>query len=383
MPPPGQQQQNNGGAGAGLMTGILVLLMVLIWFIAHDPIARGVLTVLNVLNIPWSWLPAGQEISEWIQAARQSIKVVTFKMLVTVANEIGKPYRWLLFPMMGWVVYDAMRTPSERARSEHSMQTLMEVQSHRWKAIVPFLRRNLMEVFKGRLTPSLSAPEYSRRYKLVKAERQLDVVAARKQFIAELGPPWKGAKNMTPAQQALFTVFGVRILRIGKSKHAQELLDRLNESARKHGRVQPEVVQEDFVRLLATLSGDKKNGFPAAPRNLRRLRTVLGRHKYAKTMLVGLLVEARNFDGILPPAQFLWFKEMDRSGFYALNRAPVAGRMSFTSFAEGSGILAQFQSEMVAASLGRRLTVPYVDSAVKGFKIDLYQTGVTDEEEVE
>lgn len=355
MPPPQQQQQNSNPGP--YVFAMAVAFLVAGWIFVHDPMARVLLSAISLVNLPFSVLPSGTEVDAWLSEAFLRVGDVTFGMVLRVASEAGKPYRWLVVPLAGYVIYSAMRSPVLRLRHEHTQQSLLEFHSRTWKAIVPFLKRDLTQNNKGPFAPGMSAPEFARKYRLV-SDKQLDLTRARDVLERELGAKWAGPDKMRDYEKAMFAVFALRILR--KKDAALELLNALNESARKSGKVNPKVALEAFE----SVKSDKK------------VLKAIKPHGYARTVLFAMLAKAREFDGILQPAMFLWLKEFDRTLFYALHRVPVGGRMSFTAWIEGVAVANQWQAEVVAADLGRRLTKPYVDGAISALREDLYDTGV-------
>lgn len=77
-------------------------------------------------------------------------------------------------------------------------------------------------------------------------------------------------------------------------------------------------------------------------------------------MLPSLLEFARQ-DGVLPSAEFLWLKPLDRRLWFLLN---CVGRQ--TPFAEIAGAFAHWKAEK---EFGKPLTVPMVEEAVNGLEI--------------
>lgn len=387
----GETQNSSGNGGFLLLMG--VVFAVIAWWIAHDPLVRVSTYFWELLALPFSWIPGGTaDAVDWLRAARSAdyIESVKFSHLLKVGSAIGVYWWAVLGPVIGFAVYDLMNSVTLRARMQHNIDSFLAVQAKQWAAIVPWIKRDLTNNNKGPMTRSLSSYEYAQRHKLLlpsnqggKAKYVFDMSAARQRLIDDVGPEvgkLAGLLRMSPCEKAMFAVFAWRILRVKEAKllKAQVLLNTLNRSAAtsSNGKVDPRVVESDFLAAFEVLRTKSCGGVSA--KNIRRLRTVLAKHRWRRTMLVGMLVEARRFDGTLQPAEFLWLKEHDRTLWYALQRAPVGGKMSFASFGEGAAVLNCWQGEQVASLNGRWLKTPYVEGALRGLQEDLYVCGYID-----
>ncbi len=89
------------------------------------------------------------------------------------------------------------------------------------------------------------------------------------------------------------------------------------------------------------------------------LNAVCSAHAFDATRLVALLLRAR-VHGILPTAECMWLRDVDRDLYYAL--ASVGRRVTHV---EGIAALAHHEAEVLA---GTALTVPRLDGAMRGIE---------------
>ena len=95
------------------------------------------------------------------------------------------------------------------------------------------------------------------------------------------------------------------------------------------------------------------------------------KHAYLLTVLASLL-EASREDGVVPTAEFLWLKPIDRRLWYMLNSI---GRQ--TPFCEVGGPFAHWRAEK---AMGRRCLVPMIDEAIKALEIAIKEVKLTPKE---
>lgn len=389
-------ESHHGNGAGGFLILMAVLFAVVAWLVAHNPLVKFASYFWELLALPFSWFPFGtEEEIKWLKLARNPIYVdgVKFSHLLSVGAAVGVYWWSVLGLVIGFAVWDLLSSVTLRARQKHTIDSFLAVHAKRWAAIVPWLKRDLTNNSKGPMVRSLSAFEYAQRHKLLlpanrnggKGRFDLDIPAARQRLIEDVGPEsvaLSGLKSFRPYEQAMFTVFAWRILRVkaGKVLKSQMLLNTLNRSAMSsvNGRVDPGVIHAHFVEVMEVLRTKKG----AKEKNIWRLRSVIAAHRWRRTLLVGMLVEARKYDGTLQPAEFLWLKEHDRTLWYALQRAPVGGKLSFTSFSEGAAVLACWQAETVVHLNQRWLKTPWVEGSLRALQEDLYVCGYIDTQPV-
>lgn len=191
-------------------------------------------------------------------------------------------------------------------------------------------------------------------------------------FIEQLGMSCPLLQEMEDYQRgvaAVFLAFGH-----GERERAQKLLDQMNLS------FEEEQIQKivKFKKLPPFFSNqevhfDYKLDIPDADKiiaeykNSEKVLKVFSEHgAYLTTFLHGLKVFADK-KGVLPPAQFLWLKTVDRTLWYTLHQ--IGGR---TSWAEASGPWNHYMAEDV---IGQAINEPEIDNAVKAFKSILRNQG--------
>lgn len=376
--------EQNKGEGAGVfLIFMAVLFAVIAWNVAHDPMARLMLFGARVLAYPFAWLTDVREAIAWTEKAASAayIKSVNFSAVKGIGNLVGGYWKWIVAALVGAAIWDARQSAIIRARTAHSITSFLKVHALRWPAIVPWVNRDLTENARGPMARSLSAFEYAMSRKLLAPVRvntitkrkvyALDDERARQSLVADVGRPLPALEQLRVHEKALFAVFALRVLR--EKDAATALLGKINCSAAATatGRVNPAVALPEFEATVKRLA-DRKN------RCVRIVLAAMQDHQFCTTFLIRMLIEARRKDGLLQPAEFLWLKEVDRRLWYALQRAPVGGRGSFVSFAEGAAALNMFQAETVAAAAGRKLKEIYIEGALRALREDLYATGYID-----
>ena len=364
----------NQNANVGLpIFGFMVLLLIAGWWIYHDPLVTGVLSIYRYVFVAadalfgWRSSYASDHILLVDQVLAQP-RILGFKGMIQIMSHGGEYLRWLVVPplfYLAWVIY---KNPVRLYNEKMTVQRFLQRQSVTWKPIVPVLHLDLVKNNPKGWRDPYTAPEIARKAKLLIA-RKLNSERVKLYLESQLGPKIDvdNLDAMRPYEKALFAVFALRIVREKtpdkKTIIAQRLLDDLNESSRGTGMPNFELAKSAFDRLKA----DKKVLKSIAP------------HAYVRTALVQMLCDARVFDGVLPPSQFIWLRPMDQSLFYALNRAPVVPeRLHTASFAEASCILGQWQAERVAFMNQHKLTAPYIDGAASAIAEDLIACGVID-----
>ncbi len=93
--------------------------------------------------------------------------------------------------------------------------------------------------------------------------------------------------------------------------------------------------------------------------NTEIVQECAAKHAYTLTVLASLLEKARD-DGVLPSADFIWLKPLDRRAWYLLN---CIGRQ--TPFSEIAGVFAHWKAEQM---LQRKSVVPMVEEAVNALE---------------
>lgn len=301
------------------------------------------------------------------------------KMGWWVATEVGKYWRWVMMVFVGYTLYKIWTRPVKRFLGPLTVSQFLQNQGKHWKAIVPFLHKDFVGDEGPEYAASLSPVELSKREGVV-IERYFQEKIAKKVLLRQLGKVYK-KENFSDCEKALFVCFSLRIKR--KPKEAKALFDGINESMRggKKPNLEPAIAR--FEELFADEEVQKR---------------VEG-HNFISTALFEMIIRACDYDGVLPPAEFLpWVKPAQRELWYALNRAPAEDGISFptetdennvpdaklhleiASFAEGLQIVCQWQAEKVCKQNDLYMTDVFFDRALVGWKSALYDAGEIDEE---
>ncbi len=253
-------------------------------------------------------------------------------------------------------------------RRAHNMKTLRAQEQHNWRAIMPIVKEDLvsMDINKGAWAMALTPMEFARKYKLLKKDDALldnpvpgqEMTAgvrkgdAKRVFTLQLGPYWDGFDRCPPQVIALAAVFLARMNRDRSS--AAMILNTLDKGS--------VTGKFDFSVAVPIL---KKY------QNSESVQEILAKHAYLLTVMASLLEAARE-DGVVPSAEFLWLKPIDRRLWYMLN---CVGRQ--TPFAEVAGPFAHWRAEKV---MGRRSLVPMIDEAIKALEIAIKEVKLTPRE---
>lgn len=351
------QQIRNQRSSVPLVLGCAIVMAFVFWLgwkTRHEQIAQRLLIWKGYEIYVWAMLLdyAKERQGELFTYFRYA-RVVELKEIFRVGTIVG--YFWCFIPvsLAAWWARDAMKNPTLKAKSVYTIQRLLEVQSQNFSAVAPILQRDLGEENPPEWASSVHPEEWVAQHGLV-VGGELDVGRARDLLIAQLGKPLEKFSQLSPAQRALFAIFGLRAF-FKDADAARKLIDSLNYSA-SNPSSKPDFSLADaaFKRCIAS------------PQS----KTWLQKHRYTRTLLMGLLIAARE-SGILASAEFIWLKPHDRALWYPLN---TAGRKA--PFMESAGVFNHMQAEEVAWENGCVLVEPHVEDAIKGLVKYLDDTGV-------
>lgn len=250
-------------------------------------------------------------------------------------------------------------------KKAHDMKTLRAQEQFNWPAIMPVVKEDLVsqDVNVGPWAMAMTPMEFARKYKLLKKDDVLldnpipgqEMTAgirkgdAKRVFTMQLGPYWDGFEHLSPQAYAMAAVFLARINRDRDAANA--ILKELDQS---------------FV-------AGKPNFAIAKPiikkyQNTEIVQEIVQKHAYVLTVMASLLEAARD-DGVVPSAEFLWLKPIDRRLWYMLN---CTGRQ--TPYSEVAGPFAHWRAEKV---MGRPSLVPMIDEAIRALEIAIKEVKLT------
>tara|TARA_Y100000588_G_scaffold390072_1_gene494487 strand:- start:1528 stop:2127 length:600 start_codon:yes stop_codon:yes gene_type:complete len=178
---------------------------------------------------------------------------------------------------------------------------------------------------------------------------------AKRVFTLQLGPYWDGYDKCPPHVKALAAVFLARVNRDRKS--AMMIINSINKT---YAQGKP-----DYTVAFSVL---KKYQNTEVAQNLE------AKHAYLLTVMASMLEHARE-DGVVPCAEFLWLKVVDRRLWYMLN---CIGRQ--TPYAEVAGVFAHWKAEK---AMGRRSLVPMIDEAINALLIAIKEVKISPKEKME
>lgn len=348
-------QVRNSRSSVPLVLGCAIVMAFVFWFswkTRHEQIAQRLLIWKGYEVYLWAMLFDYAREKQWeLITYFKYARVVQLKEIWKAGTIVG--YFWSFVPVSigAWWAYSAMRNPTLKAKSVYTIQRLLEVQSQNFSAVAPVL--HLGNENAPEWASSIHPEEWVAEHGLV-VGGELDVERTRELLVAQLGKPLSKLGQLSPAERALFAVFGLRVF-FKDTEAARKLIDALNYSASNHQS------KPDFTLADAEFKRCAQN--PLA-------KTWLQKHRYARSLLMGLLIAARE-TGILASAEFIWLKPTDRALWYPLN---TAGRKA--PMMESAGVFNHMQSEEVAWENGCVLVAPHVEDAIKGLVKYLDDTGV-------
>ena len=262
---------------------------------------------------------------------------------------IGAGAMWCMF--MG---------PGTSFRRNLGLEQLIEVQSHVFPVITPFVKFNPatqpprppgapvpadLPLFAEALGPE----EWLAYNSVNPADGILDDSDLIEPFTEQLGQQWRGSKNIDNYKQILLAAFCLKASR--KRVESEDMLGRLAKCwSMKHGLKLSK--DRKLLSEARKILGDKNlSGSTLAQVN---------RHAFETTALVRALQYAREEGGVLPASLFVWLRAHDRKLWYPLNNL---GRQSFHM--EAIGAMSHFKAEKLTQ---RPIPVPKVEHAIETIK---------------
>lgn len=275
--------------------------------------------------------------------------------LGVVSREILAYWRWVVIACCGGLVYAALfMSKRDSFKTKHTLESFIQTQAKMWPVIAPITGFNPSKHsarIPGAAVPeqlplfaeALSPEEWLSFQQIPVNGNIPDRERTRQAFAQQLGPRWRGYKELPFYMQALLAAFALK--GVQKRDESDDFLGRISRcwTAEKGFVPTPEIAAE-VKKILA----DPAIGGPLMER--------ASKHAYRTTALLGVLKWARFMGGVLAAAQFLWLRGTDRNLWYALNNQ---GRRSFHM--EGAGAMAHFMAEDTA---GKALPIPRLETAI-------------------
>lgn len=200
-------------------------------------------------------------------------------------------------------------------------------------------------------------------------------------YSAAFREPWRGWKNLPPYLRKLACAFVLHAL--DKKKEAQRLLDEMSLSFRapEKGRKAALSLKPPFFHpprrargyVLDTHLPDGLAGRMDALLKDPRAETFLRPHSFWRDTALLALYEAARTKGVLPTAEFIWLKPVNRQLWYLLNNL---GRR--TAWPETAGLWGHYMTETAIARIdpaSRGIDEPQVEEAVSALERAMYEEG--------
>lgn len=356
-----QSQGQSGDNSMGPIWFIVLLFFVgwLIWKAGHKYIV-SVVFFLNLLQAKVVYFfTGGASLAEDIYLMQTLDPAsVKWNQFVYLMGQVGDYVRYpiiVILAVLAVVLYKSDVTL--KYRRAHSMNSLREQEQKNWPAIMPVVGQDLIstDINTGPWAMALTPMEFARKHKLLKKNDVLmdnpepgaEMTAfirrgdAKRVFTLQLGPVWDGFDRSPPHARALAAIFMARMNRDKKS--ALALMAALDKST--------SVGKPDYSVAIPVLNKHIQ---------AENVKEVVGRHAYLLTVMASLLLTSRE-DGVMPSADFLWLKVVDRRMWYMLN---CVGRQ--TPFAEVGGPFAHWVAERTT---GRRSLAPMIDEAIRALEV--------------
>ena len=181
---------------------------------------------------------------------------------------------------------------------------------------------------------------------VLKAEQAYNV------FLKQMGSRWNNPKELSREEKQLFGLFITKACR--NSKKADALIKSLSDAytSQNFG-----FLRDKWVKVRLMKKSDKLvNEAIKSYQEKEVVQNIINSHFYTKTVLSGLLEEARK-DGVLATADFIWLKPLNRPLWYMLNNI---GRRA--SWVECAGPWSHYWSEKL---LERKVANPMISETVK------------------
>lgn len=382
--------------GVLVLGAMLLMVLAAVLYERHRaPINHLWLGLIQLQVLAFAWLEGSeaQALYRWARAAEPA--QLQLSDMTIAATAAGRWMRWInlvmLAPLALFIWHYADR--SRLLRKRFDVRELLARNLHLFPCIGPALRRNLLAVpwhqgawavahsparwvadhglllnREGSRVPSdwlITADGLPNDDSPLQQREQmgahpatgfrLDRARAQRLFAAQLGERFTGMGNLPPHRQALAAAF--LAFAHARREDGQGFLDQLSRSFREAQR------SGDGFHLDTTGTDALVNRCPITQALQQRLEP---HSLYATTWLVALL-ECAHGRGLLPAAEFLWLRPVDRVLWYALNQ--VGGG---TRWPEAAGIWAHYEAETLVRS---SLREPEVEAAVDALQHSLILNG--------
>lgn len=361
-----QQEPDNSLTPLWISLGLLIVFGML-WFYFNKQIVAFIFTIRGYeadflsLFVPSIWAQNLEATQQLLLTAKQANYTgVTLDQIKTVSDALGNYFKYPVFVILAGLATLVYTTnPLAKFKKHYDMKALRDSEKSIWPHITPILKLDLVkaDIHKGPWAMAMTPMNFAKRNNLIIFEKKPSALDrfqtkqaptasinrddARKIFALQVGRYWSGPEALPIHARALYAVFCARVN--GDRDGAAKLQEQISRSA--------DGLNLNFAGADELLRKHKDN---------KHIINLTKRHAFEYTVLPSLLEFARQ-DGVLPSAEFLWLKPLDRRLWFLLN---CVGRQ--TPFAEVAGAFAHWKAEK---EFGKPLTVPMVEEAVNGLEI--------------
>lgn len=306
-------------------------------------------------------LPSGEQVNleKWLEGIKDiPADKISTKLLGTITAIAMAPLRWIFMVILGLMALWAYtKGPGTQYVEVFNLDTFIRHQAKVFKIIAPFVKFNPshqpprppgspvpaeLPLFAEALGPE----EWLAYNQIPAPDGVLDSAELFKAFSKQLGPRWKGVKDLKSHQQILLAAFCLKAAR--KRVQSDEMLGRLA-SCWSHSNGLSLSQDVGLLREARKILKNKDISYPVLKN--------CNQHAWQTTALLRGLLTARENGGVLSPSQFIWLRGYDRELWYPLNNL---GRQS--NHMEAIGAMAHFRVEKRAQ---RPIPRPKVQDAVK------------------
>lgn len=370
----GQQQQPSSGDNSLAPVWITVLIFVtgyLIWYFGHAYIV-SFMFFLNMIQAKLVNLVLGPNVLKQEIMLMQAVNPadIDWGDLVELTTRVGEYTRYpfaLILIICAVVLYRSNVTL--KFRKTYDMKSLREQEQANWPCIVPVVsQKDLVstDINTGPWAMALTPMEFARKYNLLRKEDAIldnpepgqEMTAgirrgdAKRVFTLQLGAYFDGFEHCSPQVRALAAVFMARMNRDrGAAQKILETLDKTCVTGKPDYRVADPILQKYANSTL--------------------VKEVIQKHAYTLTVMAALLAASRD-DGVVPSAEFLWLKPIDRRLWYVLN---CVGRQ--TAYPEVGGPFAHWRAEQ---EMKRPSLTPMIDEAIRALEVAVKEVKLSPKE---
>ena len=364
--------------GWGILAVILGAVCFLVWWIWAPEIAN----ILRWLRYGQLWLVSqfvGDDFSvtwgnfemnihQWRDSlGRVAPENIDGRLIMAMTAAALLPFKWMIVVIIMLIgIWALLRGPGTQYRTRFDLDGLIKHQAGAFPVISPFVNFNPSNVPPrppGAPVPvelpmfaeALGPEEWLAYTQNPMPEGRVDPTHAAKSLAKQLGPRWKGAKNLSPDRQIILAAACLKASR--RRQDADNMLGRLAMCWSHDKGLQ--------------LSKDKKL-LKEAQKVLRskdlasKTLSKCNQHAWQTTALMRAIATAREEGGVMAPAQFVWLRGYDRNLWYPLHNL---GRHTYHM--EAMGAMAHYKAEKMAR---RPIPKPKVEDAVTSISEYMQET---------